>query len=97
MICFPIRIAVVFFALVVSSLTAAVYPWSVPVPALAEGDGDAPLRNIIGGGKPNPAWGLRSIDGIPGLVLMAPAFVEGDTFVFTPLASRTRDPVEVVA
>ena len=32
--------------------------------------GDAPLTNLPGSGHPNPDWGDRSIDGIPGLMVM---------------------------
>lgn len=32
--------------------------------------GDAPLTSMTGSGKPNPEWGDRNIDGIPGLMVM---------------------------
>jgi hypothetical protein len=32
--------------------------------------GDAPLTNLTGSGQPNPDWGSRSIDGVPGLMVM---------------------------
>lgn len=32
--------------------------------------GDAPLTPLTGSGRPNPDWGNRSIDGIPGLMVM---------------------------
>ncbi len=33
--------------------------------------GDAPLTKFTGSGRPNPDWGNRNIDGIPGLMVMA--------------------------
>lgn len=33
--------------------------------------GDAPLTELTGSGKPNPEWGARNIDGIPGLMVMS--------------------------
>lgn len=33
--------------------------------------GDAPLSELTGSGRPNPAWGDRSLDGIPGLFVMS--------------------------
>jgi hypothetical protein len=32
--------------------------------------GDAPLTKFTGCGRPNPEWGSRSIDGVPGLMVM---------------------------
>lgn len=32
--------------------------------------GDAPRTNFPGSGKPNPDWGTRNIDGVPGLMVM---------------------------
>lgn len=32
--------------------------------------GDAPLTRMTGSGRPNPDWGNRNIDGIPGLMVM---------------------------
>jgi|GEM_PF-92034 len=32
--------------------------------------GDAPLTNLTGSGRPNPDWGDRTIDGVPGLMVM---------------------------
>jgi hypothetical protein len=32
--------------------------------------GDAPLTNLTGSGRPNPDWGNRTIDGVPGLMVM---------------------------
>ncbi len=33
--------------------------------------GDAPLTKFPGSGRPNPDWGKRNIDGVPGLMVMA--------------------------
>lgn len=33
--------------------------------------GDAPQTNLTGSGAPNPDWGARNIDGIPGLFVMS--------------------------
>ncbi|MDR3459777.1 MAG: hypothetical protein P4N60_20300 [Verrucomicrobiae bacterium] len=33
--------------------------------------GDAPLTKFTGSGRPNPDWGNRNIDGVPGLMVMA--------------------------
>jgi len=32
--------------------------------------GDSPLTNMTGSGKPNPDWGNKNIDGIPGLIVI---------------------------
>lgn len=32
--------------------------------------GDAPLTNLPGSGRPNPPWGNRTIQGVPGLMVM---------------------------
>lgn len=40
--------------------------------------GDAPQTTMTGSGKPNPDWGDRSIDGVPGLMIMGEyEWVEG--------------------
>lgn len=55
---------------------AASYPWNFaawdPARTLAilSIHGDAPLTNLTGSGKPNPDWGDRHINGIPGLMVM---------------------------
>jgi hypothetical protein len=33
--------------------------------------GDAPLTTLTGSGRPNPDWGDRNLDGVPGLMVMA--------------------------
>jgi hypothetical protein len=54
----------------------ASYPWNFaawnPARTLAilSVHGDAPLTNMTGSGHPNPDWGNRNIDGIPGLMVM---------------------------
>jgi hypothetical protein len=32
--------------------------------------GDAPLTKLTGSGRPNPDWGKRNLDGVPGLMVM---------------------------
>jgi hypothetical protein len=55
---------------------AASYPWNFgawnPQRTLAmlSIHGDAPLSHLTGSGRPNPDWGSRNIDGIPGLMVM---------------------------
>ena len=55
----------------------ASYPWNFaawnPARTLAvlSVHGDAPLTNMTGSGHPNPNWGARNIDGVPGLMVMA--------------------------
>jgi hypothetical protein len=55
---------------------AASYPWNFaawnPERTLAvlSVHGDAPLTNRTGSGRPNPDWGERKIDGVPGLMVM---------------------------
>ena len=54
----------------------ASYPWNFaawnPERTLAviSVHGDAPLTNLTGSGQPNPDWGKRNIDGVPGLMIM---------------------------
>ncbi len=54
----------------------ASYPWNfaaaMPERTLAviSIHGDAPLTDMTGSGKPNPDWGNRNIDGIPGLIVI---------------------------
>lgn len=33
--------------------------------------GDSPLTHLTGSGKPNPDWGTRTVEGIPGLFIMS--------------------------
>lgn len=53
----------------------ASYPWNFaawnPQRTLAvlSIHGDAPLTNLTGSGRPNPDWGNRNIDGVPGLMV----------------------------
>jgi hypothetical protein len=54
----------------------ASYPWNFaawdPGRTLAaiSVHGDAPLTNLTGSGRPNPDWGNRTIEGVPGLFIM---------------------------
>jgi hypothetical protein len=53
----------------------ASYPWNFAVwnpeltLAVLSIHGDAPLTNLTGSGRPNPDWGQRKIDGVPGLMV----------------------------
>lgn len=55
---------------------AASYPWNFAAwnpgrtLAMLSIHGDSPLTNMTGSGRPNPDWGDRTIDGIPGLFVM---------------------------
>lgn len=55
---------------------AASFPWNFGAwnpdrtLAMISIHGDAPLTHLTGSGKPNPDWGSRNIDGIPGLFIM---------------------------
>lgn len=55
---------------------AASYPWNYAAfnpgrtLAVLSIHGDAPLTNRTGSGKPNPDWGGKNIDGIPGLIVI---------------------------
>ncbi|PTY04983.1 hypothetical protein DB347_20035 [Opitutaceae bacterium EW11] len=55
----------------------ASYPWNFAADnpqrtlAVLSVKGDAPQTDLTGSGKPNPDWGNRSIDGIPGLMVMS--------------------------
>lgn len=53
----------------------ASYPWNFAAGnpertlAILSIHGDAPFTNLTGSGRPNPDWGNRTIDGIPGLMV----------------------------
>lgn len=53
----------------------ASYPWNFAAwnpertLAIISEHGDAPLTNLTGSGRPNPDWGNRNIDGVPGLMV----------------------------
>jgi hypothetical protein len=53
----------------------ASYPWNFAAwnpertLAILSEHGDAPLTNLTGSGRPNPDWGNRYIDGVPGLMV----------------------------
>ncbi|HEY4149942.1 MAG TPA: hypothetical protein VGM41_13480 [Chitinophagaceae bacterium] len=54
----------------------ASYPWNFAAwnpgrtLAILSVHGDAPQTNATGSGQPNPDWGERTIDGVPGLMVM---------------------------
>jgi hypothetical protein len=54
----------------------ASYPWNFAAwnpertLAILSVHGDAPLTHLTGSGRPNPDWGKRNIDGVPGLMVM---------------------------
>ncbi len=54
----------------------ASYPWNFAAwnpgrtLAVVSIHGDAPQTNLTGSGRPNPDWGQRTIDGVPGLMVM---------------------------
>ncbi|MDP3916429.1 MAG: hypothetical protein Q8R96_22105 [Bacteroidota bacterium] len=53
----------------------ASYPWNFAAwnpertLAIISEHGDAPLTNLTGSGRPNPDWGNRNIDGVPGVMI----------------------------
>lgn len=55
----------------------ASYPWNLAAwnpgrtLAVLSIKGDAPQTDLTGSGRPNPDWGERTIDGIPGLMVMS--------------------------
>ena len=80
----------------------ASYPWNFAAwnpgrtLAVLSVHGDAPLTNMTGSGHPNPDWGDRNIDGVPGLMVMGEyEYVEGR---LTPgIAFREKHPMSPVA
>lgn len=54
----------------------ASYPWNFAAwnpgrtLAVVSVHGDAPQTNLTGSGRPNPDWARRTIDGVPGLMVM---------------------------
>jgi hypothetical protein len=81
---------------------AASYPWNFAAwspgrtLAIISVHGDAPLTNMTGSGRPNPDWGARNIDGVPGLMVMGEyEWVEGR---LTPaMAYRKTHPLAPIA
>jgi hypothetical protein len=77
---------------------AASYPWNFaawnPERTLAvlSVHGDAPLTNHTGSGQPNPRWGNRNIDGIPGLMVMG-EYEWGDNRLAPLLSYRQQHPM----
>lgn len=66
-------------AIPIGHSACASYPWNFaawnPAKTLAilSVKGDAPQTDLTGSGRPNPDWGSRSIDGVPGLMVMSEA------------------------
>lgn len=80
----------------------ASYPWNFaawnPKRTLAvlSVHGDAPQTNRTGSGRPNPDWGDRNIDGIPGLMVMG-EFEWGDDRLVPAMAFRAKHPGAPIA
>lgn len=76
---------------------AASYPWNFaawnPARTLAvlSVHGDAPLTNRTGSGRPNPDWGGRKIDGVPGLMAMG-EYEWGDDRLLPAIDFRAKNP-----
>ncbi|HTN19746.1 MAG TPA: hypothetical protein VL125_04690 [Pelobium sp.] len=55
---------------------AASFPWNFAAwnpdrtLAIISVKGDAPQTNLTGSGRPNPDWGKRNFDGVPGMMVM---------------------------
>jgi len=62
-------------AIPIGHSACASYPWNFAAwnpdrtLAILSIHGDAPLTNLTGSGQPNPDWGDRNIDGVPGLMV----------------------------
>ena len=62
-------------AIPIGHSACASYPWNFAAwnpdrtLAILSIHGDAPLTNLTGSGRPNPEWGNRNIDGVPGLMV----------------------------
>lgn len=62
-------------AIPIGHSACASYPWNFAAwnpertLAILSIHGDAPLTNLTGSGRPNPDWGNRNIDGVPGLMV----------------------------
>lgn len=75
----------------------ASYPWNFAAwnpgrtLAILSIHGDAPLTKLTGSGRPNPDWGDRNIDGIPGLMVMA-EYEWSDDRLIPALEFRARHP-----
>jgi hypothetical protein len=80
----------------------ASYPWNFaawnPARTLAilSVHGDAPQTDRTGSGKPNPDWGKRNIDGVPGLMVMG-EYEWQDDRLEPALAFRARHPLAPIA
>ena len=58
--------------------------------------GDAPQTDRVGNGRPNVAWGARTIDGIPGLMIMG-EYEWWEDRVTSAVAFRARHPYAPLA
>ncbi|OIN57293.1 hypothetical protein [Arsenicibacter rosenii] len=84
---------------------AASYPWNfaawLPGRTLAAISlkGDAPQTRLTGNGKPAPDWGTRTIDGVPGLMVMGEYEWWDDrlTPAFTYVAAHPATPFSLLA
>lgn len=62
-------------AIPIGHSACASYPWNFAAwnpertLAILSIHGDAPLTNLTGSGRPNPDWGNRNINGVPGLMV----------------------------
>lgn len=80
----------------------ASYPWNFaawnPARTLAilSVKGDAPQTSLTGSGRPNPDWGDRSIDGVPGLMVMG-EFEWWDARLAPALDFRAAHPAAPIA
>jgi hypothetical protein len=80
----------------------ASYPWNFaawnPTRTLAivSLKGDAPQTDLTGSGKPNPDWGPRAIDGLPGLMVMS-EYEWWDARVTPALKFRAAHPAAPIA
>jgi hypothetical protein len=83
----------------------ASYPWNFAAwnpertLAILSVHGDAPQTNLTGSGHPNPDWGNRSIDGVPGLMVMGEYEWSEDrlTPAFDFPAKHPRTPLAMLA
>lgn len=80
----------------------ASFPWNFaawnPARTLAilSVKGDAPQTDLTGSGRPNPDWGDRSIDGVPGLMVMSES-EWWDARLAPALAFRAAHPAAPIA
>lgn len=83
----------------------ASYPWNFAAwnpgrtLAVVSVHGDAPLTNLTGSGRPNPDWAGRTIEGIPGLMVMGEYEWWEDrlTPAFAYIANHPKTPFSLLA